>query len=162
MVEKPIEWRRFERVELEGQVAHAASSGTVVSQPSSPPSLLHEFERVLRENERLHLEIATLRAEAARNGSGTSKYREELESARIELDRIEGDSDAQPVNQPGPAPVSAVKNNRDVAENSQTVAQPSIATVIAGYIFANPTDQNIRLVQDALRARGLGEVPRQT
>ncbi|MBM3290843.1 MAG: hypothetical protein FJY92_11895, partial [Candidatus Hydrogenedentes bacterium] len=66
MIEKPLEWRRFERVELEGQVARTAPRPTA-SPVFTTPSLLQEFERVLRENERLQMEVNTLRAEALRN-----------------------------------------------------------------------------------------------
>lgn len=149
MIEKPIEWRRFEPVELEGEVARTASRRPAIQPAPSAPSLLKEFERVLRENERLQLEISSLRAATAKNGNGTNKYRDELESARAELARIEGGDETAPVVS------SDIRPTPSPASNVDTVPVGKIAEVVAGYIFANPTDPHIRLVSDALKARGI-------
>lgn len=158
MVEKPIEWRRFERVELEGEVAHAAPRATGVSPVSSPPSLLKEFERVLRENERLHLEVSTLRAEAARTGNGAAKYRAELESAREELAQLEGDATSAPVGTPETPSAAHTSASAEQAAGPSTDGLAAVAGVVAGYLFTNPTGANVRLVQDALLNRGVGSI----
>ena len=155
MLEKPLEWRRFERVELEGEVARIAPRISSASSVSPTPSLLQEFERILRENERLQIEIATLREEAARNDSGTHRYREELKSARVELAQLEGDPKALQ-----PTRVSDPHTRTDHQEGApivpaETNTLSNVAAIIAGYIFADPSDMNVRLVADALRARGL-------
>ncbi|NUM53108.1 MAG: hypothetical protein HUU46_05640 [Candidatus Hydrogenedentes bacterium] len=149
MIEKPIEWRRFERVELEGDVARTAPRGPVIPAVPNPPSLLQEFERVLRENERLRLEVATLRAEADRNGVGTEKFRKELRSASVELAMIEG-----PAPSAGSAPSVEPVSPEPAAEAIGESPSP-VAAVVAEYIFGQPTEGNIRLVEDALRGRGL-------
>jgi len=154
MIEKPIEWRRFERVELEGEVARTAPRTANVSPVSTPPSLLHEFERVLRENERLQLEIARLRGEAAKSAGRTPRFREELESAGLELARMEGTPNAP---QSAPAAVPAAPAHDDTAEQGATsefLPIADIARIVAGYIFSIPSPARIRLVEDALRGSG--------
>ena len=156
MIEKPIEWRRFERVELEGDVARTAPRATGVTPATpTPPSLLREFERVLRENERLQIEVSTLRAEVERSNGRPQKIREELEHARAELDRL----DSGPASIPFPsadAPSDASKPRETTSEDSEVATQPeNVARVVAGYIFPDPTEAHVRLVTDALRARGI-------
>lgn len=152
MLEKPIEWRRFERVELEGQVARTAPRNPVLPSVPATPSLLQEFERVLRENERLRLEVSTLRAEKGRNGSGTEKFREELKSAKAELARIE-----EPVVEPSQPHVADSLDtvSQADAQSERETSQADLAAVVAEYIFSKPTKGNIKLVADALRARGV-------
>jgi hypothetical protein len=158
MLEKPLEWRRFERVELEGEVARAASRPPVVSSVPPTPSLLQEFERVLRENERLQMEVTALRGESGRNGSETAKFRNELRTARIELRQIEGEP-STPERDAGYPAHELVKSNdkHNTSPESREKDLLEVARLVAGYLFPEPTDLNVRLVKDAMRARGIEE-----
>lgn len=156
--QKPIEWRRFERIQLEGEVAKGASARPAPSLPPSPsayppaknaPSLLHEFERVLRENERLRLELSTLREKYSENNGETGNNRDEQRRNRPGIALLSGgDSDHKE---------PSADLTPDASMVTAPVARPaeSIAQVVAGYVFDKPTGRNIRLVADALRARGI-------
>jgi regulator of replication initiation timing len=158
--QKPIEWRRFERVQLEGDVAKPATSqpsnlppAAATPKPAhSPaaaaPSLLHEFERVLRENERLRMDLSKLREKLAGNSNGTPDRRKEQRRSP-DISILASDHEL----------LAAALMEEEKAETpeARTPAAPkeSVAQVVAGYIFDKPTEQQIRLISDALRGRGI-------
>lgn len=159
--QKPIEWRRFERVQLEGEVAKPAASHPSSLPPAATtpkpthtpattaPSLLHEFERVLRENERLRMDLSKLREKIAGNSGGTPDRRKEQRRGRPDISILASDHELQ-------AAALAQETKADIPEAPVPAApKESIAQVVAGYIFDKPTEQNIRLVTDALQARGI-------
>lgn len=156
--QKPIEWRRFERVQLEGEVAKGTSARPATPLPPSPathtpataaPSLLHEFERVLRENERLRLELSKLQEKAVENKNETRNSREEQRRKRPEIAIL---PEAEPVRDD---PRAELKPDEPMMPAAAVQSDESLAKVVASYIFEEPTEQNIRLVADALRARGI-------
>ena len=159
--QKPIEWRRFERVQLEGEVAKPATAHSPNLPPAAAapapahtpaattPSLLHEFERVLRENERLRMELSKMRDRAAGNSSGTRKQREEPRRGRPDISILSSDHELQSA-----AMAEEVQPDFHEAPAPATPKE-SLAQVVAGYIFDKPTEQNVRLIADALRGRGI-------
>ncbi|MDZ4861406.1 MAG: hypothetical protein SGI88_20735 [Candidatus Hydrogenedentes bacterium] len=157
MVEKPAEWRRFEPVELEGPVAHAVSKGSGQLLYENPALALREFERLLRENERLHSECAGLRAQAAKSDNESVRFREDLDAARTELGRLQTEVEGlratvQTTAIPLPPPADVALTMTGAVT---TTSQRGAAQVVAGYLFANPNERQVRLVDDALRARGI-------
>ena len=158
--QKPIEWRRFERVQLEGEVTKPAAARPANLPPTPPPapthtpatttpSLLHEFERIRRENERLRMELSKLREKAAENVGGTRNHREEPRRGSPDISILFSDHELQ-------ASALAEEAVAEIPEAPVPAApKESIAQVVAGYIFDKPTEQNVRLIADALQGRGI-------
>ena len=184
MANKPIEWRRFEPVELAGPRER------IVWQPTDPRgtdtvSVLREFERILRENERLRIESSSVRVDVPRpsnghgngnshgnsagNGNGhgngarerdkrLARVQEDLEAARNQVTQLQAEMSAlqHPHVVPfRPAPDSPAAANAGAPTESNASTARKAAEVVASYLFDDPSEPQIRLVEDALRSRGL-------
>ncbi|HRK35835.1 MAG TPA: hypothetical protein PLJ47_14655 [Candidatus Hydrogenedentes bacterium] len=154
MLEKPAEWRRFEPVELEGSIGRATSRAMAPVLHESTSSLVREFERVLRENERLKSECAELRTHAAKSGNETVRFQEDLDAARSELARLQANLEDQRASARETTDLPPAPENVSMPANPSNALRQT-AEVVAGYLFSDPTGPQIRLVEDALRARGL-------
>lgn len=176
MLEKPLEWRRFEPVELEGEVVRVGSRA-MGPRFAEPNPMVREFERVLRDNERLQNENVCLRAEllkyaatpdvAREREQQLARLQEDLDASRAQVERLQAEITALKDfrQQTPPAPISIAAAQPEHPETSAVATSPSptvagaaeadVAEVVASYLFAEPTAPQLRLVSDALRARGV-------
>lgn len=182
MAGKPVEWRRFEPLELEEKAPVLVPSTTDAPPQSAPPhdflSLLRAFERALRENERLRNECSELRSKAKSaemknaksggNGGATFRAEERLRRAQANIRELrekalgiqseihgrvpESRADIEVA---APAASGEEESASDSPPNRADAKLRQIAQVAAAWVFAAPTEQNVRLVEDALRGRGI-------
>lgn len=183
MAGKPVEWRRFEPLELQEKVpVFVPSASDAPSQSAAPPqdfvSLLRAFERALRENERLRKECAELRsmaksakektAKVGGNGGGEFRAEERLRRAQANIrelrekalgiqSEISGRAPAAraEIEVEAPVPQGEEEPAGDLPPSCADARLRRIAQAAAAWVFAAPTEQNVRLVEDALRGRGI-------
>jgi hypothetical protein len=179
MAGKPIEWRRFEPLELEEKAPVFIPSASDALPQQDFMSLLRAFERALRENERLRRECAELRnnAKAAEKrkttssgGNGERDFRaeerlqrsqaiiRELREKALEIQsesRDQGPGTRADMQVEGPETPADEETTNVIPAYGDDVKLRRIAEVAAAWLFASPNEQNVRLVEDALRGRGV-------
>lgn len=185
MVQKPVEWRRFEPVELPEQ--RRPPLKPIALEPPPPEVdvllLMRAFERALRDNERLHAKCAALRAEAHRRAEPAPQPEKSpppappepadedgdpmaraMRRLRADVERILEQHDsagAKPAHDYATAARcgAAAAAAQPAAESEPAVsALEYLARVVAEWVWTEPTAPQVRLVKDALCARGIREV----
>jgi hypothetical protein len=182
MVQKPVEWRRFEPVELPEQ-RRPSLKPILLEPPASEVDaflLMRVFERALQDNDRLQAECASLRTELRRRAEAPLQPESPAAPAPSESTSDEGDPMARAMRRLR-ADVERILERHDAAagkaaqestsrvetgaagpaaaeHESALSALEYLARIVAEWIWAEPTPPQVRLVKDALCARGIREV----
>ncbi|HRI88607.1 MAG TPA: hypothetical protein PK869_10085, partial [Candidatus Hydrogenedentes bacterium] len=84
----------------------------------------------------------------------TVRFQEDLDAARSELARLQANLEDQRASARETTDLPPAPENVSMPANPSNALRQT-AEVVAGYLFSDPTGPQIRLVEDALRARGL-------